>query len=160
MLLTSLPVADVAAAWEAVACYRQRWAIERFFYVLKQGCVVESLQLQTRGRLEAAIAVYLIVTYRVLSLQGLAKARPEAPASLVFSPAECAVLERMAPPPSPCPATTLSLREATRRLARLGGYTARASDGPPGPKTIWLGWQRLADYLAALRLFFPAEKLV
>jgi Transposase DNA-binding/Transposase DDE domain len=144
MLLTSLPVDDVAAAWEVVACYRQRWAIERFFYVLKQGCLVESLQLQTRARLDVAIAVYLIVTYRILSLQGLAKARPDAPASVVFSPAECAVLERMATPPPP--GTTLSLREATRRLAKLGGYTARASDGPPGPKTIWLGWQRLGDY--------------
>jgi hypothetical protein len=86
-------------------------------------------------------------------LQGLAKARPDAPASLVFSPAECAVLERMAAPPSPSPATALSLREASHRLARLGGYTARACDGPPGPKTIWLGWQRLGDYIAAHRLF-------
>jgi hypothetical protein len=158
MLLTSLPVPDVTAAWQVVAYYQQRWAIERFFYVLKQGCLVESLQLQTRARLEAAIAVYLIVTYRVLSLQGLAKAQPDAPASLVFSPAECSVLELMACPPSP--GTALSLREATRRMARLGGYTARASDGPPGPKTIWLGWQRLGDYLAAHRLFFSTEKLV
>lgn len=157
MLLTSLPVDDGAAAWEVVACYRQRWAIARFFYVLKQGCLVESLQLQTRERLEAAIAVYLIVTYRILSLQSLAKARPDAPTSLVFSPAECAVLERMADPPSS--GTTMSLRVATRRLARLGGYTARASDGPPGPKTIWLGWQRLGDYLAAHRLFFPNDVL-
>lgn len=95
------------------------------------------------------------MAYRVLGLQGLAKARPDAPASVVFSPAECALLERLSAP-SP-PGTTLSLREATRRLARLGGYTARASDGPPGPKTIW---QRLGDYLAAHRLFFSTEKLV
>lgn len=155
LLLTSPAVGDITAAWEVVAGYQQRWAIERFFYVLKQGCLVESLQLQTRARLEAAIAVYLIVTYRVLSLQGLAKARPDAPANLVFSPAECAVLGLIASPPSP--GTALTLREATRRLARLGGYTARASDGPPGPKTIRLGWQRLGDYLAAQRLFFPAE---
>jgi hypothetical protein len=67
----------------------------------------------------------------------------------------------MAAPHSPSTGiTTLSLREATRRLAKLGGYSARASDGPPGPKTIWLGWQRLADYLAAHRLLFPTEKLV
>jgi hypothetical protein len=158
MLLTSLPVLDAAAAWQIVGYYRQRWQIERFFYVLKQGCRVEDLQLQTRARLEAAVAVYLIVAYRILHLQGLAKTEPAAPASTAFSAEECQTLAQIHQPPF-APAA-LSLREATRRLARLGGYTARKSDGPPGPKTLWLGWQRLADFIAARRLFAPAKLLV
>lgn len=158
MLLTSLPVAEATSAWQIVEYYRQRWQIERFFYVLKQGCQVEALQLQTRARLEAAVAVYLIVAYRILHLQGQAKVDPNAPALTAFSTEECQTLgqihqPRLAP-------EALDLREATRRLARLGGYTARKNDGPPGPKTLWLGWQRLADFITARRLFHPAPPLV
>ena len=29
------------------------------------------------------------------------------------------------------------------KLARLGGYLARANDGPPGNKVIWRGLSRL-----------------
>lgn len=151
MLLTSLPVPDAASAWQIVGYYRQRWQIERFFHVLKQGCRVEELQLQTRARLEAAVAVYLIVTYRILHLQGLSKTEPESPARDAFSQEECQTLGQIHQPVL-TPAA-LSLGEATRRLARLGGYTARKNDGPPGPKTLWLGWQRLADFITARRLF-------
>lgn len=158
MLLTSLPVAEVASAWQVVEYYRQRWQIERFFYVLKQGCQVEALQLQTRARLEAAVAVYLIVAYRILQLQGRAKAEPNASALTSFSAEECACLGQIHPPR--LAPEQLDLREATRRLARLGGYTARKCDGPPGPKTLWLGWQRLADFIAALRLFQSLSLLV
>ena len=45
MLLTSLPALDAAQAWQIVGHDRQRWQIERFFHVLKQGCRVEQLQL-------------------------------------------------------------------------------------------------------------------
>lgn len=151
MLLTSLPVNDVESAWKIVGYYRQRWQIERFFHVLKQGCKVETLQLQTRARLEVAVAVYLIVSYRILHLQGLSKTQPTAPALIAFSTEECQMLARLHQPQ--LSTEQLSLREATRRLARLGGYTARTCDGPPGPKTLWLGWQRLADFIAARRLF-------
>jgi len=151
MLLTSLPVNEAAIAWQIVGYYRQRWQIERFFYVLKQGCRVEALQLQTRARLEAAVAVYLIVAYRILHLQGRAQSEPTAPARTAFSSEECQTLGQLHLPQLEPDA--LCLREATRRLARLGGYTARASDGPPGPKTLWLGWQRLSDFIAARKLF-------
>lgn len=151
MLLTSLPIDSVECAWKIVGYYRQRWQIERFFYILKQGCQVQALQLQTRARLEAAIAVYLLVTYRLFNWQGLAKTQPNAPAHLAFTPQECHLLGRVQTPViSP---DKLSLQVAIRRLAQLGGYTARKVDGPPGPKTIWLGWQRLCDFIAARKFY-------
>jgi len=36
---------------------------------------------------------------------------------------------------------------------RLAANTARKSDGPPGPKNLWLGWQLLAD------LYLPRKDL-
>ncbi|MBN2685332.1 MAG: hypothetical protein JXR40_08635 [Pontiellaceae bacterium] len=30
-------------------------------------------------------------------------------------------------------------------IAKLGGYLARKSDGPPGTLVLWRGWKRLMD---------------
>lgn len=30
-------------------------------------------------------------------------------------------------------------------IAKLGGYLAQKSDGPPGTITLWRGWKRLTD---------------
>ena len=42
------------------------------------------------------------------------------------------------------------------KVARLGGYLARASDGPPGNTVMWRGLSRLTD----IALGFEAAKLV
>ena len=36
-------------------------------------------------------------------------------------------------------------------LSSLGGYIGRKSDGPPGPKTIWIGLQRMRDFALAVQ---------
>jgi hypothetical protein len=38
-----------------------------------------------------------------------------------------------------------TLREAIHRVASLGGFFGRKSDGEPGTQTRWLGLQRLDD---------------
>ena len=103
------------------------------------------------------MAVYLIVAHRILQLQGLAKTTPAAPAGTAFTAEECAILGQIHAPRLASPVLTLG--EAVRRLARLGGYTARKNDGPPETKTLWLGWQRLADFVAARRLFTSVHLL-
>ncbi|SFB56874.1 Transposase Tn5 dimerisation domain-containing protein [Azotobacter beijerinckii] len=35
-------------------------------------------------------------------------------------------------------------------IASLGGYLGRKHDGPPGPKAMWIGWQRLREFVIAL----------
>ena len=42
-------------------------------------------------------------------------------------------------PPSKPP----TMREATHRVAGLGGFLGRKGDGEPGTQTLWLGLQRL-----------------
>ena len=56
ILFTTLPVADVQQAAAVVRWYALHWRIERFHYVLKEGCHIENLQVQTARRLENAIA--------------------------------------------------------------------------------------------------------
>ena len=35
-------------------------------------------------------------------------------------------------------------------VACLGGFLNRKSDGFPGPKTLWIGLQRIPDFVLAL----------
>ncbi len=49
-LLTSLPVTNLATAAPILEWYSGRWEIEVFFKVLKSGCRVELLPLETADR--------------------------------------------------------------------------------------------------------------
>jgi len=151
LLLTSLPVADLAAAAQVVRWYACRWRIEEFFRVLKSETAVEDLQLGTRRRLEAALGLHLILAWRICALRDQARAQPAAPCTLLFTPPEwqalCLLVTDTIPAQPPTLGATVVL------LARLGGYLARHADGPPGHRTIARGLRSLH---AALRL---AEKL-
>ena len=70
LLLTSLPVETFAQAAQCVLWYRLRWLIERYHFVLKSGCQLEELQLETAERLEKALATYCLVAWRLLWLTG------------------------------------------------------------------------------------------
>jgi hypothetical protein len=57
-LLTSVPGEDFSHAWTVGQWDRARWEIELCFRVLKQGCQIEQVRLQTKPRWVNAIAVY------------------------------------------------------------------------------------------------------
>jgi IS4 transposase len=149
LLLTSLPVEDFPSACTVVQWYRGRWEIELFFRVLKQGCQIEQLRLQTKPRLVNAIAVYLIVAWRIHTITMLSRAYPEVSCEVVFEPQEWQTIDMMQYRRRP-PQESPPLRAIVRGLARLGGFLARTGDGAPGVQTIWQGYQRLHDFLYAL----------
>ncbi len=125
-----------------------RWLIERYHYVLKSGCGIEKLQLETGEGLERALAAFGIVAWRLLFLSYEARAKPEAPCSVVFATHEWQALYCAVHRTSKLPAEAPTLREAVRLVARLGGFLARAGDGEPGVKTLWRGLIRLEDIVA------------
>jgi hypothetical protein len=55
------------------------------------------------------------------------------------------VTQRQAPPDEPP-----SLDTMVRMVATFGGFLNRKSDGFPGPKTLWIGLQRIPDFVVAL----------
>jgi len=61
LLLSNLPVETPEQAIETLSWYLCKWQIEIDFKVLKSGCRVEALQLETRKRLEPALALYMII---------------------------------------------------------------------------------------------------
>jgi Transposase Tn5 dimerisation domain/Transposase DNA-binding len=149
LLLSSLPAESFAEACEKIQWYLCRWQIEVYFHILKNGCKVEQLQLQSRQRIEVALALYLIVAWRVLYLTRLGRTVPDVSCEVAFSRPEWQAVywvSHRRPPPVEPP----RLQEILSRVAGLGGYLARKGDGPPGPKTIWIGLQRVRDFVIAL----------
>jgi len=149
LLLTNLPIDTPEQATEKLAWYLCRWQVEVYFKVLKSGCRVEQLQLETRERLEPALAFYMIIAWRVLYLTMLGRECPEMPCDSVFADEEWQavylVTQRKPPPDTPP-----SLDTMVRMVASLGGFLNRKGDGFPGPKTLWIGLQRIPDFVLAL----------
>jgi hypothetical protein len=148
LLLSSLPVESFEEACEKVQWYLCRWQIEVFFRILKSGCKIEQLQLQSRERIEAALALYLIVAWRVLYLTQLGRVVPDLSCEVAFSPQEWQavyMISKRQKPPSQPP----RLLEVLILVAKLGGFLARKGDGPPGPKAIWIGLGRTRDFVLA-----------
>lgn len=144
-LLTNRVVATLEEAAQLIDWYRCRWEIETLFHVLKNGCRVESLQLGHARKLELALAIYLVVAWRLAHLTRLGRILPDLPASAVFEQTEwqAAWLLAEKPPPRKMP----TLREVIRRIAMLGGFLARKGDGEPGVKTLWQGYTRLSSFV-------------
>ena len=88
MLLTTLPVESYDVAQAVVGWYRCRWEEEMYFRVLKQGCQIERLRLETDRRLLNAIAIYLIVAWRIHAITMHSRERPHRPCDIVFSEQE------------------------------------------------------------------------
>jgi hypothetical protein len=154
-LLTNRDVPDLAEAAQLIDWYRARWEIEIFFHVLKNGCRVEALQLGTVERIERALAVFMVVAWRIARLMRLGRTCPDLDAGLLFEPDEWTaafILNKKAPPDK-----APRLNEVVRLVAMLGGFLARKGDGEPGVKTIWLGLQRVIDFAAGIRYMREVE---
>ena len=148
-LLTNREAVSVEDVRELIDWYRARWEIELFFHVIKNGCRIEALQLGTIKRLERAIALYLVVSWRIARLMRLGRTCPDLPADMYFEPDEwkSAYILR----DKPVPKRTPKLNEVIRTIASLGGFIGRKGDGEPGVKALWLGMQRVFGMAKGMR---------
>lgn len=154
MLLTTVPVESAEEAWTIVQWYACRWQIEILFKVLKSGCAAEERQLETAELLKRCLAIDLVVAWRILYLTMAGRETPDLPCTVVFEDYEWKALwVFVAKSRSAVPATTPTLREATRMIGRLGGHLGRKHDGEPGILTMWRGLQRLPDIAEMWQVF-------
>lgn len=155
LLLTTLGINCFEDVVQCLRWYSYRWLIERYHYVLKSGCRLEQLQLETAERIQRALATYTIVAWRLLWMTYLARYHPDTPADTVLDTHEwqalyCTIHQSPKPPESPP-----NLRTCIRWIAQLGGFLARKRDGEPGVKTIWQGLRRLHDISQTWLLVSP-----
>lgn len=143
MLLTTVPVHTFDDAVERAEWYAARWGIEVFHRTLKSGCRIKDRQLGAATRLQACLAIDMVVAWRVYYLTMLGREVPDHPCTVFFEEVEWKALHcyhyKTSVPPDDPP----SMAQAVRMLATMGGHLGRRGDGPPGTQVIWRGLQYL-----------------
>ena len=152
LLLTSLDVETWDDAVRCIRWYTYRWLIERYHYVLKSGCGVEKLQLETAERIKKALATYAIVAWRLLWLTYHSRENPSQSSETILEEHEWQSLYCHIHNTSEVPKQAPSVKQAIIWIAKLGGFLGRKSDGEPGVKVLWRGLQRLHDISTTWKL--------
>lgn len=138
-LLTTIKIVSAADAEQCLRWYCLRWRIEDWHRVLKSGCRIEDLAHETVERLRRAIAIDIVIAWRIMLMTLLGRETPELPAEILFSDVELRTLRayakkrRIQPP--------VLLGEAVRLVAKIGGYLGRNNDPPPGNQLLWQGYR-------------------
>ncbi len=127
-LLTDLPVTSCAEAVEKIKWYAMRWKIEVFHKILKSGCRAEDAKLRTADRLANLVSVFCIISWRVLWLTMLARTSPHSPPTVALTNGEIVLLDRLIGDAGNRKTQPGTLIFYLTKLARLGGYLARAAD--------------------------------
>ena len=133
MAVAEFPAGDhLAAAVETVKWYLCRWEVEVYFRIYKSGCRVERLQLEISEHLEPALALYMIIAWRIQSIVMLGRAYPDLPCDVVFDDLEwrtAFVIRHHRPPTTPP-----RLADMITIIASFGGYLARNPIRLPAPR--------------------------
>ena len=152
ILLTNVPTDNVDSACEIVKWYLCRWQIEIYFRILKSGCKIEKLQLETKERFDACFTMYMIIAWRILYLTMIARKCPNISCEAVFTEEEWKVAYMISYHNKP-PNEPIDLLTMLHLVAKFGGYLNRKNDRQPGPTAIWIGLQRLRDFIRATQIY-------
>lgn len=156
-LITNLPVKTLRQAMEKLEWYAMRWKIEVYHKILKSGCKAEESKLRTTRRLMNQVALCCLIAWRVFWMTMVRREKRSASPKVAFTRAEMKLLNALTQKSRKKRRQKSDLQSYITKLARLGGYLARAQDPPPGNMVIWRGLSRLND----IRLgFIMARKLV
>ena len=117
-----------------MAFYSRRWRIEEWHRILKSGCQVEEHQHQTGERLKRAIALDVVLAWRIQLLVLLGRQVPELPCDIFFDQWEVKILEALQQPKTP--------RQGGRgKKGDTGGQGDKGGKGkPPLPLGRRLRW--------------------
>jgi hypothetical protein len=95
-LLTTVNITSPEDAVQCLRWYCLRWRIEDFHRVLKSGCGVEEIAHETAERIRRAIAINLVIAWRIMLMTLLGRETPELPPEVLFSDIEVQVLSAYA----------------------------------------------------------------
>ena len=144
-LLTSLPAETFSQARRVIRAYANRWLVEELHRILKSGCRVERINLRTSAALLPAVALYLIVAWRILYLRDFRRAPPDLCCSIFFTSAEwqaaCLIQGR------PVDTGPPTLEQMVGMVGKMGGHMGRKKDPSPGPECLWRGMEKLRCYV-------------
>lgn len=150
-LLTDEPIDTLPECLAVVRTYEGRWLVEELHMGFKTGCGTEARQLKNVHRLTNFLALASVMAFGMLALRDAARRPNPPPASEHLSEVQLALLSQLHPALPPAP----NAYQALRAMACVGGFIGRKSDGEPGWRTLWRGWETLllaeVGYRLALR---------
>lgn len=91
-LLTTISFKSVEDILNCIKWYCLRWRIEDWHRVLKSGCNAEELANKTTQRLKRAVAIKLVIAWRIMLMTLLGREAPNLPAEVMFSDLEIKVM--------------------------------------------------------------------
>ncbi len=95
-LLTTMAVENTSDAVTYLNWYAKRWRIEDFHRVLKSGCKIDKLKLKSATRLSRAIAINMVIGWRIMLMTLLGREMPNLPANVLFTDFEISTLDAIA----------------------------------------------------------------
>jgi len=95
-LLTTVAINSAADIEQCLRWYTLRWRIEDWHRVLKSGCSIDKLMHETAERLRRAIAINLVIAWRIMLMTLLGRETPGLPAEILFSDIEIRTLRAYA----------------------------------------------------------------
>jgi len=95
-LLTTIDIRSAEDAERCLRWYCLRWRIEDWHRVLKSGCRIEDIAHETAERLRRAIAINLVIAWRIMLMTLLGRETPQLPAEVLFSEVELRTLKAYA----------------------------------------------------------------
>lgn len=87
-LLTTIKIGSATDIEKCLRWYTLRWRIEDLHRVLKSGCNIDKLAHETAERLRRAIAINLVIAWRIMLMTLLGRETPELAAEILFSDVE------------------------------------------------------------------------
>jgi len=95
-LLTTVNIDSAVDIEQCLRWYTLRWRIEDWHRVLKSGCSIDNLAHETAERLRRAIAINLVIGWRIMLMTLLGRETPDLPAEVLFSDIEIRTLRAYA----------------------------------------------------------------
>jgi len=95
-LLTTMSVESTSDAMTYLNWYAKRWRIEDFHRVLKSGCKIDKLKLKSATRLSRAIAINMVIGWRIMLMTLLGREMPNLSANVLFTDFELFTLNEIA----------------------------------------------------------------
>ena len=138
-LVTREPIETERDVLAVMRGYELRWLIEELHMGIKTGCSAEERQLESLGALENFLAFATVIAWQMLRLRDASRRAEPVPAAQILTATQMRVLRALRPRLKP----DCSAAEALRAIATLGGFMGRKSDGNPGWRTLWAGWESL-----------------
>lgn len=153
VFLTTLPIKIFEEVSKILEYYLCRWEVEIFFKVLKGGCKVEERQLESINRMKPLIALFIVLSWRIMYAMMLGRYCPDMSCENVFCESEWKSVFKVLHRNEKIPEKPILLNEFILMIAQLGGYVGGKKAQPPGVKIMWRGMARMHDFSIAWESF-------